>query len=125
MATIITKDKLGDVVSAATETALAAVLRTGEIPSATDVATKARQVAQEVTTDPKIAPALVPVSRFDSQTIRGIVIAAGVPLVVALMRVAGVEIAEGDAATIVSTVVSLAGAAYAWYGRETTTRPLA
>jgi hypothetical protein len=85
---------------------------------------KARRVADEVVADPRVAPALIPVSRFESQTLRGIVVAAGAPLLVALGRLAGVEIVEGDAATAVSTLVSLAGAAYAWYGRETTTRPL-
>jgi hypothetical protein len=85
----------------------------------------ARRVADDVVADPRIAPALEPVRRFESQTLRGIAAAAGAPLLVALGRLAGVELAEGDAATAVATLVSLIGAAYAWYGRETTTRPLA
>ncbi len=97
----------------------------GREPTAAGIAFKAAQAGKAVSEDPRIAPALEPVSRLQSETIRGIVIAAGAPLIVALCRVAGVEVADGDAATIVTTLISLAGAAYAWYGRETTTRPLA
>ena len=85
---------------------------------------KARAVAEAVVGDPRIAEALKPVPQLQSQTIRGILVAAGAPLFVALGRLAGVEIVDGDAAIVVSTLVSLAGAAYAWYGRATTTRPL-
>ncbi|MFD1702192.1 hypothetical protein ACFSCV_04165 [Methylopila henanensis] len=83
------------------------------------------RIADEVVADPRIAGALKPVPAFESQTLRGVAIAAGAPLLVALGRLAGVEIAEGDAAIVVSTLVSLIGAAYAWRGRATTTRPLA
>ncbi|RXF75441.1 hypothetical protein [Hansschlegelia zhihuaiae] len=121
--TSITRPKLERVVadvvaSALRETAAA------QPPSAGRIVTKASQAAADVARDPRIAPALAPVSRFDSQTIRGLVIAAGAPLLVAIGRLAGVEIAQGDAATALSTLVSLAGAAYAWHGRATTTRPL-
>jgi hypothetical protein len=85
----------------------------------------AEQAKAIVLSDPAIAKATTPISRLQSETIRGIVIAAGAPLIMALGRLAGVEIVEGDAATVVSTLISLAGAAYAWYGRETTSRPLA
>lgn len=81
-------------------------------------------VARRVAADPRIAPALTPVSRLESQTLRGVAIATGAPLLVALGRMAGVEVVEGEAVSLLSTLVSLAGAAYAWYGRETTTRPL-
>ena len=110
MSKAITKPKLEDVVANAVR----------DLPPAatpTDVATR-------VTGDPAIAPALEPISRFESQTLRGVVIAAGAPLLVALGRTVGAPIAESAAAELVATLVSLAGAAYAWYGRETTTRPL-
>ena len=124
MSTSITRPKLENVVAdAAAEIIREAALAGAATPGKTLAG--ARRVASEVVADPRIAPALVPVSRLESQTIRGIVIAAGAPLLVALGRFAGIEIIEGDAATVVSTLVSLAGAGYAWYGRETTTRPLA
>ncbi|GLK81434.1 hypothetical protein [Methylopila turkensis] len=84
-----------------------------------------RRIADEVVADPRIAGALKPVPPFESQTLRGVAVAAGAPLLVALGRLAGVEIAEGEAAIVASTLVSLIGAAYAWRGRATTTRPLA
>jgi hypothetical protein len=93
-------------------------------PSAARIAVKASQAAAEVARDPRLAPALIPVSRLESQTLRGVVVAAGASLLVALARFLEVEIAEGEAAAVLSTLVSLAGAAYAWHGRETTTRPL-
>ncbi|GLK56304.1 hypothetical protein JOD31_002340 [Methylopila capsulata] len=117
--TAITRTKLADVVAEAAEAALA------ERATLDQAQSEARRVAERVAADPRLAPALTPVSRFESQTLRGIVIAAGAPLLVALGRLSGVEIAEGDAATVVATLLSLAGAAYAWFGRETTTRPLA
>lgn len=117
--TAITRSKLADVV---TDAAAAAFAERG---AADQAQAQARRVAEEVTADPRLAPALTPVRRLESQTLRGIVIAAGAPLLIALGRLSGVEIAEGDAATVVATLLSLAGAAYAWFGRETTTRPLA
>lgn len=117
--TAITRSKLADVVTEAA----AAVIAEGGAPDA--AAEWARRLASAVVDDPRLAPALTPVPRFESQTLRGIVIAAGAPLLIALGRLSGVEIAEGDAATVVATLLSLAGAAYAWFGRETTTRPLA
>lgn len=124
MAKNITRPKLQDVVIDAAASAIVAASK-GEPITPAAAMKKAREVAGEVVTDGRIAPALVPVSRWNSETLRGIVIAAGAPLLVALGRLAGVEILEGDAATIVSTTISLAAAGYAWYGRETTTRPLA
>lgn len=111
--------------TAVTEAA-AAVIRGAATAVATpsQAAAAAEQVASDVVADPRLAPALEPVSPLQSQTIRGIVIAAGAPLLVALGRAFGVEIVDGDAATLVSTAISLAGAAYAWRGRKTTTRPL-
>lgn len=115
----ITAARLKDAVADVAATAIA------EAAPAGAALAKARRIAEAVAADPRLAPALQPVSRLESQTIRGIVIAAGAPLLVALGRLAGLEIVEGDAATVVSTLLSLAGAAYAWIGRETTTRPLA
>ena len=123
MSTRITRPKLETVVAeAAADIIRDAAVSGGQTAGKT--LASARRLAGEVVADARIAPALTPVSRFDSQTLRGVVIAAGAPLIVALGRLAGVEIVEGDAATALSTLVSLAGAAYAWYGRETTTRPL-
>ena len=124
MSKAITKPRLQDVVAEAAAAALREAARSPE-PSPGATLTRARDVAKTVSADPRIAPALEPVSRLRSQTLRGVVIAAGAPLLVALGRLGGVEIVEGDAATLLSTLVSLLGAAYAWYGRETTTRPLA
>ncbi len=123
MSHAITKSKLENAVA----DAAAGVIREAAIAGSTPGRSiaDARRVAAEVVADPRLAAALEPVSRVRSQTIRGIVVAAGAPLIVAIGRIAGVEIVDGDAATLVSTLVSLAGAAYAWYGRETTTRPLA
>lgn len=115
----ITRAKLAEVVADAAAVALAERALPG------GALAEARRVAEDVTADPRLARALEPISRFESQTLRGIVIAAGAPLLIALGRLSGVEIAEGDAATVVATLLSLAGAAYAWFGRETTTRPLA
>lgn len=124
MSTSITRPKLENVVAdVAAEIIRDSAL--GGVATPGRTLADARRVASQVVADPRIAPALAPVSRLESQTIRGIVIAAGAPLLVALGRLAGIEIVEGDAATLVSTLASLAGAAYAWYGRETTTRPLA
>jgi len=123
MSKAITKSKLQSVVADAAAGIIREAAVVGEATPGKAIA-KARRVADEVVADPRIAPALDPVPRLKSQRLRGVLIAAGAPLVVALARLAGVELAEGDAATAVSTLVSLAGAAYAWYGRETTTRPL-
>lgn len=124
MSNAITRPKLENVVA---EIVVDKLREVSSAPEATNarLVLKATQAAAEVTRDPRIAAALEPVSRLESQTIRGIVIAAGAPLLVAFGRLLGLEMAEGDAAVAVSTLVSLAGAAYAWYGRETTTRPLA
>jgi hypothetical protein len=111
---VITKDVLAAAVGAA-------VANVAHLPPVQ----AAEQAKDIVLSDPTIAKATTPISRVQSETIRGIVVAAGAPLVVALGRLAGVEIVDGDAATLISTVISLLGAAYAWYGRETTTRPLA
>lgn len=119
----ITRFKLEDVVVEAAASALASASRGEPLPVGQALAC-AREVAADVVRDGRIAPALEPVSRLESQTLRGLVIAAGAPLLVALGRTLGAPLADGAAVEIVSTFVSLAGAAYAWYGRETTTRPL-
>lgn len=125
MSTRITRSKLEAVVA---DVAAAALRDAALAPPAAATAGKAiagaRRLAEDVAGDPRISPALEPVSRLKSQTLQGLAIAAGAPLLVALGRALGAPIAEGEAAEIVSTLVSLAGAAYAWYGRETTTRPL-
>jgi hypothetical protein len=107
----ITKPRLADVVESAVR-ALPA--------SATP-----EEVAKRVTSDPAIAPALKPISRVRSETLQGIVAAGIAPTVVILGKWAGVELVEGDVAQVVATLIMLAGLAWAWYGRETTTRPLA
>lgn len=124
MSSKITRFKLETVVADVAAQALRDAAATGAATPGKALA-GARRIASEVAADPRIAPALEPVSRLESQTLRGIVIAAGAPLLVALGRQFGLDLAEGDAAVVASTIVSLAGAAYAWYGRETTTRPLA
>ncbi|MBB3971948.1 hypothetical protein [Hansschlegelia beijingensis] len=123
MSKAITKSKLQSVVADVAAGVIREAAVAGEATPGKAVA-KARRVADAVVADPRIAAALEPVPRLQSQTLRGLLIAAGAPLVVALARLAGVELAEGDAVTAVSSLVSLVGAAYAWYGRETTTRPL-
>jgi hypothetical protein len=91
-------------------------------------------VATKVVSDPKIAPALKPVSRFASETIQGIT-AAGVAQLLSLTGATkSLVIVAGwfgqtwnadDVSTVATTVLTVAGLAWAWYGRETTTRPLA
>jgi len=123
MSKAITKSKLQSVVADVAAGVIREAAVAGEATPGKAVA-KARRVADAVVADPRIAAALDPVPRLKSQTLRGVVVAAGAPLAVALARLAGVELAEDDAVTAVSSLVSLLGAAYAWYGRETTTRPL-
>ncbi|PZQ18964.1 MAG: hypothetical protein DI565_00740 [Ancylobacter novellus] len=82
-------------------------------------------VARRVVTDPAIAPALQPVSRLKSETLQGVFVAALAPLVLVVARKLGVPIAEGDGAIIATSLVSIVAGLWAWYGRETTTRPLA
>lgn len=124
MSTRITRSRLEAVVADAASVALRDAALPGQATAGKAIA-GARRLAEEVAADPRIAPALEPVSRLQSQTLRGIAIAAGAPLLVALGKALGVPVAETSAAEIVSTLISLLGAAYAWYGRETTTRPLA
>lgn len=90
-------------------------------------------VANRVIADPAIAPALKPVSRLASETLQGIT-AAGVAqllnltgAVKSLVIVAGWFGRSWDAdqvATVLTTALTVAGLAWAWYGRETTSRPL-
>lgn len=108
MANPITKELVVTVVQAAV-----AALPDGARPE---------DVAKRVVTDPAIAPTLEPISRMKSETLQGIVVAAAAPLVVAGLKAAGVEIADSDAANIIATLITLAGAVWAWYGRETATR---
>lgn len=119
----ITREKLESAVA----DAAAGVIREAVIAGAATpgkAIANARRVAAEVVADDRVAPALEPVSRLRSETLRGVVVSAGAPLVAGLGRLMGFEMMDGDAATVISTLVSLLGAAYAWYGRETTTRPL-
>lgn len=92
------------------------------------------EVANRVTADPAIAHALEPISRLSSQVIQGV---SGIGAV-QLLNVFGVTetlvIAAGwfgqtwnadEVSTVATTIVTIVLAAYAWYGRETTSRPLA
>lgn len=87
-----------------------------------------------VLTKPTIAKATKPISRLKSETLQGV---AGIG-VAQLLNAFGVTkslvIAAGwfgqtwnpdEVSTVLTTVVSLALAAWAWYGRETVSRPLA
>ncbi len=95
---------------------------------------EADKVAKRVATAPVIAPALKPISRLKSQVIQGIS-AAGLAQIVqqtglgeSLVIVAnwlGFAPDPVEFSQVFTTIVTLAGLALAWYGRETTTRPLA
>jgi hypothetical protein len=91
-------------------------------------------VAARVTSDPAIAPALKPVSRLASETIQGIATAGAAQILNATGIVKTLVIAAGwfgqtwnadDVSTVLTTVITIIGLAWAWYGRETTSRPLA
>lgn len=94
----------------------------------------ARQTAEMIVEDPAIAPALKPVSRLASETIQGIV-AAGAAQILQITGLAktivivagafGQQWNADDVSTVATTVLTIGGLAWAWYGRETTTRPLA
>ncbi|WP_020187776.1 hypothetical protein [Methylopila sp. 73B] len=92
------------------------------------------EVAKRVVTDPAISPALKPVSRWASETLQGITAAGAAQLLQITGFAKSIVIAAGwfgatwnadDVSTVSTTVITIAGLAYAWYGRETTTRPLA
>lgn len=110
------------VVRVAAQTAVEAAVAASPNSSPKAIAARA---TEQILADPVIQNATTPISRLQSQTIQGIVVAAAAPLVMLLARKAGVDLAEGDGAVIVSSLITLAGAAYAWWGRETTSRPLA
>lgn len=92
------------------------------------------EVAKRVVTDPKIAPALKPISRLKSETMQGIAI-TGVAwflqvtglgeTTTILLNLVGFEPEPAKVSTVLTTVLTLGGLGYAWYGRETTSRPLA
>ncbi len=92
------------------------------------------EVARDVLSNPTIAKATTPISRLTSETLQGIT-AAGVAQ---MLNVTGVTkslvIVAGwfgqswpadDVSTVATTVLTIASLAWAWYGRETTTRQLA
>jgi hypothetical protein len=101
--------------------------------AATTAATPA-EAARKVVTDPAIAPALKPVSRLASETIQGITAAGAAQLLNLTGATKSLVIVAGwfgqtwnadEVSTVLTTIVTLGGLAWAWYGRETTTRPLA
>ena len=91
------------------------------------------QVAREVLSDPAIAKATTPISRLASETLQGIT-AAGIAQVLSLTGATkSLVIIAGwfgqawnadEVSTVLTTVLTVAGLAWAWYGRETTCRPL-
>ncbi|HVI28879.1 hypothetical protein [Hansschlegelia sp.] len=115
----ITKPKLQDVVESAVR----------NLPPTAAPA----EVAKRVVTDPAIAPALKPVSRLASETIQGITAAGAAQLLQMTGLAKSLVIAAGwfgqtwnadDVSTVATTAITLIGLAWAWYGRETTSRPL-
>ena len=87
-----------------------------------------------VLTKPTIAKATKPISRVKSQVIQGISAAGLAQIVqttglgeslVIVARWAGFAPDPAEFSTVLTTLVTIAGLALAWYGRETTTRPLA
>ena len=120
MTKAITKPKLADAVESAVR-----ALPVDAPPS---------DFARRVVTDPAIAPALKPVSRLASETIQGIVAAGAAQIlqmtglaktIVILAGAFGQTWNADDVSTVATTVLTIGGLAWAWYGRETTTRPLA
>ncbi|WP_020184847.1 hypothetical protein [Methylopila sp. 73B] len=120
MSKAITKPRLADVVEDAVR----------NLPNSATPA----EVAKRVVTDPAISPALKPVSRWASETLQGITAAGAAQVLNVLGVTKSLVIVAGwfgqtwnadEVSTVLTTVVTAAGLAYAWYGRETTTRPLA
>jgi hypothetical protein len=95
------------------------------VTQAAERASNPAEIAREVLADPVIKAATTPISRFSSETLQGITAAGLVQVLVAIGKVAGFEVAVDPWTTIISFLLTIAGLAYAWYGRETTTRPLA
>ena len=92
------------------------------------------EVAREVLSDPTIARATTPISRIASETLQGITAAGAAQLLQMTGLAKSLVIAGGwfgqswnpdDVSTVSTTVITLMGLAWAWYGRETTSRPLA
>lgn len=123
MAEPITKPVIADAVKDA-------ITKTEGLPTDEKVA-RAQAI---VLTKPTIAKATKPISRFASQTIQGIAAAGAAQLLQVSGFAKSLVIAAGwfgqtwnadEVSQVASTVITIVGLAWAWYGRETTTRPLA
>lgn len=66
-----------------------------------------------------------PIAWYKSQALWGAIVAATPTLVMLIGRYFGVEFTEGEAAEIVSQISAVVGGLVAFYGRVTTTRPIA
>ncbi len=86
-----------------------------------------------VLAEPTVARATTPISRFRSETLQGVAGIGAAQLLNAFGVTKTLVIAAGwfgrswnpdEVSTVLTTVVSLALAAWAWYGRETASRPL-
>lgn len=86
-----------------------------------------------VLNDPAVANAVTPIPRLRSETLQGVAGIGATQLLNAFGVTKTLVIAAGwfgrtwnpdEVSTVLTTVVSLALAAWAWYGRETTSRPL-
>lgn len=92
------------------------------------------EVAKRVTSDPDIAPALQPIPMLQSQVFQGLSIIAVAQfleftgLVKSLVIVAGwfgQEWSPDEVGVVLTTMLTVGGLLYAWYGRKNTTRPIA
>ncbi|MDR4308391.1 hypothetical protein IHQ68_17365 [Chelatococcus sambhunathii] len=86
-----------------------------------------------VLNDPDVANAVTPIPRLRSETLQGVAGIGAAQLLNAFGVTKTLVIAAGwfgrtwnpdEVSTVLTTVVSLALAGWAWYGRETTSRPL-
>jgi hypothetical protein len=107
-----------------------AIKSTEGLPSEEKVA-RAKAI---VLTEPTIAKATKPISRWKSQVIQGVAGIGAAQLLNQFGVTKTLVIAAGwfgqtwnpdEVSTVATTVVSLGLAGYAWIGRETTSRPLA
>ncbi len=109
------------------------VIHAAVVEAASSVGSPA-EVAQAVLANPTIAKATTPISRLASETMQGLATAGAAQIlqltglaktIVILAGAFGQTWNPDDVSTVATTVLTFAGLLWAWYGRETTSRPLA
>jgi hypothetical protein len=131
-APVITKSKIESAVANAAVDVMRQVAASAERTNAR-IALKATEVAARVTADPAISTALEPLPRIRSETLQGIVVAGagwflqatglGETTTIALEQL-GYNPDPAKVSTVLTTLLTVGGRGWAWFGRETTTRRL-